>query len=68
MNFIITNTFTDSLARLNKEQKGDKPTAVDLYINPSNPGLKFHKLDRASRSQGVLACIPDIHNAGQVIL
>ncbi len=48
MNFLIAHTFTDSLAKLtNEEQKAVKTTAFDLQANPSRPGLKFHKLDRA---------------------
>ena len=48
MHFLIAHTFTDSLAKLtNEEQKAVKTTAFDLQANPSRPGLKFHKLDRA---------------------
>ncbi|HSW64031.1 MAG TPA: UvrD-helicase domain-containing protein [Dissulfurispiraceae bacterium] len=48
MNFRIADTFTDSLARLTgDEQKAVKTTAFDLQLNPANPGLKFHKLDKA---------------------
>ncbi|MFB1490976.1 MULTISPECIES: UvrD-helicase domain-containing protein [unclassified Thiocapsa] len=48
MNFRIADTFTDSLARLaGDEQKAVKTTAFDLQINPANPGLAFHKLDKA---------------------
>ncbi len=48
MNFRIADTFTDSLAKLTgEEQKAVKTTAFDLQINPANPGLSFHKLDRA---------------------
>ena len=48
MNFRIADTFTDSLGRLTaQEQKAVKTTAFDLQINPSLPGLSFHKLDRA---------------------
>ncbi len=48
MQFRIANTFTDSLAKLNgDEQKAVKATAFDLQMNPANPGLSFHKLDRA---------------------
>ena len=48
MNFLIAATFTDSLARLTRdEQKLVKTTAFDLQVNPSNPGHSFHKLDRA---------------------
>ena len=48
MDFLIADTFTDSLARLTaQEQKAAKTTAFDLQIDPSAPGLSFHKLDRA---------------------
>src|SRR5215467_11269456 len=48
MEFLIADTFTDSLARLTgDEQKAVKTTAFDLQLNPSNPGMKFHKLDKA---------------------
>jgi hypothetical protein len=46
--FRIADTFTDSLARLTgQEQKAVKTTAFDLQMDPSAPGLSFHKLDRA---------------------
>src|SRR5271166_5066159 len=48
MNFLIADTFTDSLARLTgDEQKAVKTTAFDLQLNPANPGMSFHKLDKA---------------------
>lgn len=48
MDFLIADTFTDSLARLTgDEQKAVKTTAFDLQMNPASPGLSFHKLDRA---------------------
>jgi mRNA-degrading endonuclease RelE of RelBE toxin-antitoxin system len=48
MKFRIADTFTDSLARLaSDEQKVVKTTAFDLQTNPKQPGLQFHKLDRA---------------------
>ena len=48
MDFRIADTFTDSLARLTgEEQKLVKTTAFDLQINPVNPGMNFHKLDKA---------------------
>ena len=48
VNFRIADTFTDSLAKLNgEEQKSVKTTAFDLQLNPANPGMQFHKLDRA---------------------
>ncbi len=47
MNFLIADTFSDSLAKLTgDEQKSAKTTAFDLQINPANPGLSFHKLDK----------------------
>jgi mRNA-degrading endonuclease RelE of RelBE toxin-antitoxin system len=48
MEFRIADTFTDSLARLTgEEQKAVKTTAFDLQLNPGNPGMSFHKLDKA---------------------
>ena len=48
MEFRIADTFTDSLARLTgKEQKAVKTTAFDLQLNPANPGMSFHKLEKA---------------------
>lgn len=48
MEFLIADTFTDSLSRLTgDEQKAVKTTAFDLQLNPTNPGMQFHKLDRA---------------------
>lgn len=48
MRFLIADTFTDSLTKLTaEEQKAVKTTAFDLQTNPANPGLKFHRLDRA---------------------
>jgi mRNA-degrading endonuclease RelE of RelBE toxin-antitoxin system len=48
MEFRIGDTFTDSLARLTgEEQKAVKMTAFDLQLNPANPGMQFHRLDRA---------------------
>ena len=48
MDFLIADTFTDSLARLTgDEQKAVKTTAFDLQVNPAGPGLSFHKLEKA---------------------
>ena len=48
MDFRIADTFTDSLAKLTgEEQKSVKTTAFDLQMNPANPGMSFHKLDKA---------------------
>lgn len=48
MQFLIADTFTDSLTRLTAdEQKAVKTTAFDLQTKPAHPSLKFHRLDRA---------------------
>lgn len=48
MDFRISDTFTDSLAKLTgEEQKLVKTTAFDLQMNPVNPGMSLHKLDKA---------------------
>lgn len=48
MNFLIADTFTTSLAKLTgEEQKQVKTTAFDLQMNPANPGMSFHKVDKA---------------------
>ena len=48
MQFLISDTFTDSLARLNNdEQKSAKMSAFELQMNPASPGLKFHKVDKS---------------------
>jgi len=48
MEFRISDTFTDSLAKLSgDEQKAIKTAAFDLQVNPAHPGLQFHKLDKA---------------------
>jgi len=48
MNFRIADTFTDSLSKLtNEEQRAVKTTAFDLQVNPANPGMQFHKLEKA---------------------
>lgn len=48
MEFRIADTFTESLGRLTgDEQKAVKTSAFDLQMNPSAPGLSFHKLDKA---------------------
>src|SRR6266478_5708353 len=47
MEFRIADTFTGSLTRLTgAEQKAVKTTAFDLQLNPSSPGLRFHRLER----------------------
>ena len=48
MDFRISDTFTDSLARLTgDEQKAVKTTAFDLQVNPAGPGLSFHRIDKS---------------------
>lgn len=48
MNFLISDTFTDSLSRLTgDEQKAVKTTAFDLQMNPAGNGMSFHRLDKA---------------------
>ncbi|MBL0716583.1 MAG: ATP-dependent helicase, partial [Desulfosarcina sp.] len=48
MEFRIADTFTDSLIKLsNDEQKAVKTTAFDLQLNPVNPGMQLHKIERA---------------------
>jgi hypothetical protein len=48
MQFLISDTFTESLSRLNgEEQKLTKITALDLQMNASSPGLQLHRLDKA---------------------
>lgn len=47
MIFRIADTFTDSLGKLTvQEQKVVKTSAFDLQMNPANPGIRFHKLDK----------------------
>jgi len=46
--FRIADTFTAALARLAAaEQKAAKTTAFDLQMDPSAPGLGFHRVDRS---------------------
>ncbi|QDT90168.1 3'-5' exonuclease [Gimesia algae] len=48
MQFRIAHTFTDSLTKLTgEEQKSVKMTAFDLQMDPSGPGLQFHRIDGA---------------------
>lgn len=47
MIFRIADTFTDSLSRLTAdEQKAVKMSAFDLQVNPANPGIQLHRVDR----------------------
>ncbi len=48
LEFRIAATFTAALARLEAaEQKAAKTTAFDLQMDPSAPGLKFHRIERS---------------------
>ena len=48
MDFRIADTFTTSLAKLTgDEQKAVKTTAFDLQMNPANPGMQFHRLEKS---------------------
>ncbi|NDR58929.1 type II toxin-antitoxin system RelE family toxin [Aliiruegeria sabulilitoris] len=48
MPLIIADTFADSLEKLTKqEQSAVKQTAFDLQVNPDNPGLSFHRIDKS---------------------
>lgn len=45
MDFLIADSFEDSLARLTgEEQKAAKLTVYDLQTNPESPGLNYEKL------------------------
>src|SRR5271165_5622949 len=46
MDFLIADTFTDALARLQAaDQKAAKTSAFDLQTNPQHPGLQMHRID-----------------------
>jgi UvrD-like helicase C-terminal domain/AAA domain len=48
MEFLIADTFTDSLTKLTgAEQTATKTTAFDLQVNPANPGLQFHRIEKS---------------------
>ena len=48
MKFLIADTFTKSLARLDGQSQAlIKQAAFDFQVNPANPGFHFHKLDKA---------------------
>ncbi|OSZ76600.1 UvrD-helicase domain-containing protein [Hydrogenophaga sp. IBVHS1] len=48
MNFLIAETFTDSLARLTgDEQKAVKTTAFDLQMNPAHPSMSLHRIEQS---------------------
>lgn len=48
MEFRIADTFADALARLPaQEQKAVKTSVFDLQLDPSAPGLQFHRIDKS---------------------
>lgn len=48
MEFLIADTFTESLAKLTgEEQKAAKTTAFELQLNPKHPSMKVERVDRA---------------------
>src|SRR5690606_5363850 len=48
VHFRIADTFTASIAKLTAdERKAVKTTALDVQLDPANPGMKFHRRDRA---------------------
>ena len=48
MEFLIADTFTDSLVKLTgAEQTATKTTAFDLQVNAANPGLQFHRIEKS---------------------
>lgn len=48
MEFRIADTFTAALARLPaQEQKAVKTSAFDMQLDPSSPGLQFHRIEAA---------------------
>ena len=48
MKFLIADTFPKALSKLTaQEQKSVKTSVFDLQIDPANPGLKFHRIDKS---------------------
>lgn len=48
MEFRIADSFADALTRLPaQEQKAVKSSVVDLQLDPSSPGLQFHRIDKS---------------------
>jgi mRNA-degrading endonuclease RelE of RelBE toxin-antitoxin system len=48
MKFCIADSFTKALSKLNaQEQSAAKITVFDMQQDPSNPGLKFHRIDKS---------------------
>lgn len=74
MEFLIADTFTDSLARLTgAEQTAAKTTAFDLQVNTTNPGLQFHRIEKSKdanfwsvRASGDLRVV--VHKTGTSLM
>ncbi|BCW87124.1 ATP-dependent DNA helicase Rep [Alphaproteobacteria bacterium SO-S41] len=48
MEFRISDTFADAIARLPaQDQKAVKGSVFDLQMDPSSPGLQFHRIDKS---------------------
>ncbi|MGD9920195.1 MAG: 3'-5' exonuclease [Pseudorhodoplanes sp.] len=48
MKFCIADSFQSALRRLSaQEQKAVKETVFDLQMNPTTPGLQFHRIDKS---------------------
>ena len=48
MVFRIAETLSDSMAKLNnQEQKAVKEAIYEFHVNPKNPGLSMHRVERA---------------------
>lgn len=48
MRFCIADSFQSALSRLSaQEQKAVKETVFDLQMNPTAPGLQFHRIDKS---------------------
>jgi hypothetical protein len=68
MTFLIADTFTDSLARLTgDEQKAAKTTAFDLQMDPSAPGMSFHRLDKAKDKRFWSVRVPCLSSTGHLL-
>lgn len=64
MHFLISDTFTDSLAKLTgEEHKAVKTTAFDLQLNLANPAMQFHKLDNRRPRPGDFSAAFLLENA-----
>jgi len=74
MNFLLADTFADSLTRLTtQEQKSVKTSVFDLQMDPSHPGLQMHRLENARDPDFWSARVSRdirliIHRSGQSLL